>query len=404
MRVVVIGNNVAGTNVANAVRDADKDITVEVFTDENTAYYARPKLIDFLAGEVKEEELLFYPVDWYEKNHITLNLGTKIEKVDPAKKTVTAGGRELAYDRLVLANGSSSFVPPLKGLPKERVFTLRNLDDASRIRRAAESAKRTIIIGGGLLGLEAARALATGFPHLKVTVLEYAEHLLMRQLDHEGATMLQKWVEALGTKVLTHAQTEEVLGESSVSGVRLKDGRVIEGDMVLISAGARPNLGLAKDAGLKVNRGIVVDPSLRTSDPDIFAVGDVAEFDGKTWGIIPPALEQARIAGKVIAGQEAPPYKGTIPSNTLKVMGFDLMSIGTVRSEHEPPAADFEETRSVSKDGKVYRKFVFKGDEMMGAIIMGTKKGVPKVTKIIKEKKPVGDLKPRLSDPEFEIP
>jgi len=404
MKVVVVGNNVAGTNVAKAVRDGDQDAVVEVFTDEETAYYARPKLIDFLAGDVKEEGLLFYPADWYEKNRIALHLGTKVEKVDPTKKTVTAGGREPAYDKLVLATGSSSFVPPLKGLPKDNVFTLRTVEDARRIRKAAESGKHAIIIGGGLLGLEAARALATGFPHIKVTVLEYAEHLLMRQLDHEGAAMLQKWVEALGTKVLTQAQTEEVLGGSAVSGVRLKDGRVVEGDLVLISAGARGNLGLAKDAGLKANRGVVVDSYLRTSDPDIFAVGDVAEFEGKTWGIIPPALEQAKIAGKVIAGQEAPPYKGTIPSNTLKVMGFDLMSIGTVRSEHEPPEVGFEEIRSVSQDGKVYRKFVLKGDEMIGAIIMGTKKDVPKVTRIIKEKKPVGELKPRLSDPEFAIP
>jgi len=404
MKIIVVGNNVAGTNVAKAVRDADQDAVVDVFTDENMAYYARPKLIDFLAGEAKEEELLFYPMDWYEKNRITLTLGAKVEKVDPAKKTVTVAGREHPYDKLVLANGSSSYVPPLKGLPKENIFTLRNVEDARMIRKAASGSKHAIIIGGGLLGLEAARALATGFPHMKVTVLEYAEHLLMRQLDHEGAAMLQKWVEALGTKVLTQAQTEEVLGDSIVSGVRLKDGRVIEGDLVLISAGARGNLGLAKDAGLAVNRGVVVDSSLRTSDPDIFAVGDVAEFDGKTWGIIPPALEQAKIAGKVIAGQDAPPYKGTVPSNTLKVMGFDLMSIGTVRSEHEPPETGFEEIRSVSQDGKVYRKFVFKGDEMIGAIIMGTKKDVPKVTRIIKEKKPAGELKPRLSDPEFAIP
>lgn len=404
MKVLVIGNNVAGTNVAKALRDADAGVDISIYTDETAPYYARPKLIDLISGSVKEGEMPFFPLDWYQRNRIALHLGSKVERIDPGAKAVTVKGDKVAYDRLVLANGASAFLPPLKGLPKENVFTLRTLDDAKRIMASAAKAKDVAIIGGGLLGLETARALATGFKGLRITVLEYAEHLLMRQLDHEGAEILQRWVEAGGIKVMTRAETEEVLGGAAVTGLRLKDGRAVDADMVVVSAGARPNLGLAKDAGLKVNRGVVVDASLRTSEPDIFALGDVAEFDGKTWGIIPPALDQARVAAKKILGLESPDYRGTVPSNTLKVMGIDLTSIGTVRSEHEPPESTFQEVRALAPDGSVYRKFVVRDGKMIGAILLGTKKDVNKVSKVIKEGSPVGAYLDRLSDPGFSFP
>jgi len=403
MKVVVVGNNVAGTNVAKALRDSDKNLEIDILTEEHIQYYPRPKLIDYLAGTVDEKALPFYPLDWYEKNGLRLHLGSRVDRLDLAGKTVHAGGKALRYDKLVLATGSSAFLPPLKGLPKERVFTLRTIDDARRMREAAASSKHAVVIGGGLLGLESARAVCQANPSLKVTVLEYAEHLLMRQLDHEGAKVLQRWIEELGTKVLTKAETDEVMGSGTVTGVRLKDGRVIDCDMVIVSAGTRANTGLAKDAGLKVNRGIVVDGSLRTSDPDVYALGDAIELDGRTWGIIPPALEQAKVAAKKMLGLESPDYKGTVPSNTLKVMGFDLASIGTVRSEHEQPESGFEEIRATTQDGKVYKKFVIRDGRMIGAILLGTKKEVNRVTKMIKDGEPVDAVKPRLSDPGFSF-
>lgn len=401
MRILVVGNNVAGTNFAKALRDADQEADIRIFTEETRPYYPRPKLIDFVAGEIDESAMQFYPTEWYDKNLITLVLDSKVDKIDRGAKKVQVNDEWIDYDKLVLANGSSAFVPPLKGLPKKRVFSLRTLDDAILIREAAANAKSVVMIGGGLLGLEGARALATGFPGLKITVLEYAEHLLMRQLDHEGAQILQKWIEKLGTTVMTKAETEEILGDDEVAGVKLKDGRAIECDMVVVSAGARPNLGLAKDAGLNVNRGIVVDPSLKTSDPDIYAIGDVAEFDGIVWGMIPPALEEARIAAKKVGGLDTPDYAGTVPSNTLKVMGLDLTSIGKVRSEHETPDAGFEEIRAKTEDGGIYKKFVIRDGKMIGAIILGTKQGVPKISKLIKDGAPIGELRDKLSDPGF---
>ena len=403
MRILIIGNNVAGTTLAKALRDADASAEIDIFTDEPAPYYPRPRLIEFLEGAVQEKDMLFYPAEWYEKNRLKLNLNSKVEKIDRAGKKILSKGAWHSYDKLVLATGSNSFVPPFKGLPKKNVFTLRTLEDAKKIRQTAASSRHAIVIGGGLLGLESARGVCTAFPHLRVTILEYAEHLLMRQLDHQGADILQEWIEGTGARVITKAETEEILGTESVSGVRLKDGRTIEGDMVIISAGTRSNLALAKDAGLAVNKGITVDKELRTSDPDIFAIGDVSEFNGQVWAMIPPALDQARIAAKKIAGQPTPDYAGTVPSNTLKVSGIDLTSVGMVRSQHEPPEPGFDEIRAVTPDSKVYKKYVVKDGKMIGAILLGTKKDALKVTKMIKEGVSVADIKPKLSDPSYSF-
>jgi len=403
LRVLILGNNVGGTTLAKALRDASTEVEVDIHTDEGMQYYPRPRLIDFLSGTVQERDMPFYPLEWYVKNRLRLALNSKAEKVDTAAKRVMLNGSWHQYDKLVLATGSSSFVPPIKGLPKKNVFTVRTIDDARRIRAAAARGKHVIVIGGGLLGLESARAVCTGFPHLSVTILEYAEHILSRQLDHQGAAILQGWIEATGARILTRAEADEVLGGESVTGVRLKDGRTVEGDLVIISAGTRANVSLARDAGLKVNKGVVVDGALRTSDPDIFAVGDVTEFDGQVWAMIPPALDQAKIAARHILGLDGPVYGGTIPSNTLKVVGIDLTSIGAVKSLHEPPEPGFEEIRAISPDGKVYKKFVIKDGRMVGAILLGSKKEAVRVTRIIKEGQPVDAIKSRLSDPAFDF-
>lgn len=396
-----MGNNVAGTTLAKALRDLDPGLQIDIYSDEDVPYYPRPRLIDFVTGTVQEKDMPFYPTEWYQKNNLRLHLSSRADKIDPSGNRIRIDGSWESYDKLVLAVGSSPFVPPLKGLPKKNVFTLRTLDDAKSIKDVAARSKAAIVIGGGLLGLESARAICSANPHLEVTILEYAEHLLMRQLDHDGAEILRRWIEDTGAKIVTRAEAEEVLGGEQVEGLKLKDGRTIKGDMIIVSAGTRANLALARDAGLKVNRGIIVDTSLRTSDPNIFALGDVAEFNGQVWAMIPPALDQAKVAAKKILEQTGPDYGGSIPSNTLKVVGLDLTSIGIVRGAHEPPEPGFEEIKVFSSDGKVYKKFVVKDDKMIGAILLGTKKEAVKVTKLIKEGQSIEDIKPRLVDPSF---
>lgn len=400
----MIGNNVAGTTLAKNLRDLDQTVDIDIYTDESIPYYPRPRLVDYLIGRYDGKDLPFYPPEWYEKNRLRLHLNAKAEKIEPKNRRIFVGGSWESYDKLALCTGSSAFIPPFKGLPKKKVFTLRTFQDAKDIKAAAASSTHAVIIGGGLLGLEAARGVCTAFPELRVTILEYAEHLLMRQLDHEGAELLVKWIESTGSTVITKAETVEILGDAEVSGVRLKDGRTIDGDMVVISAGTRANAQLAKDAGLNVNRGIVVDEFLRTSDPDIYALGDVCEFRGIVWAMIPPALDEAKVAASRMLGLEGSNYSGTIPSNTLKVVGFDLTSIGTVRSAHEPPEPDYEEFKALSQDGTIYKKFVVKDGRLIGAILLGTKKDSLKVAKMIKDGTSVEDFKQHLSDPAFVFP
>ncbi len=404
MRIIVIGNNIAGTTVAKGIKEADPNVNVDIYTEESLPYYPRPRLIDYLIGKYQESEVPFYPMEWYSQNGIGLHLSHKAEKINRQRKEVLIASEWERYDKLVLATGSIPFVPSFPGLPKDNTLTLKTLGDAKRIKECASRSTHAIVIGGGLLGLETARGVCTAFPDLKVTILESGEHLLTRQLDHEGAAILQSWIEETGTKIVTKAETEEILGQGKdAEGVLLRDGREIKGDMILISVGTRPNVSLAKDAGIKVNKGVVIDSMIRTSDPDIFALGDVAEYGGQVWAQIPPALDEAKVAARTILGLPTPEYKGTVPSNTLKVVGFDLTSIGLVKQIHDQPNQGLEEIRAISADRKVYKKFVIKGDRMVGAILLGTKKEITKVTKIIRDGESVEPYRSRLSDPAFSF-
>jgi len=382
MRFVILGNGVAGVNAARYIaRSGLADASVEVFTDEPFAYYPRPKLSDFLAGAVSQSDMIQYTPDWYQSHGIQLHLNTRIAQLDVAgKRLLSDNGASIPYDRLLLASGGRSNVPPIRGADKAGVFTLRTLADALAIREYAAHATNAIVIGGGLLGLEAARGLH--LLGLKVRVIEFFPRLLPRQLDEAGANILQKKIESLGIQVVTDAATDELTGAERVSGAKLKDGRRFSAELALISAGVRSNVELPQAAGLKVNRGVVVDAAMRTSAPDIWAAGDVAEFAGRVWGIIPAAVEQARVASANIVapdGAGAATYTDIVPSNTLKVLGIDLTSIGTVNPEGE----GFIELRRSDADANVYEKLVLRDGKIVGAILLGNKERVAPVTQLI---------------------
>ncbi|MGA9350671.1 MAG: FAD-dependent oxidoreductase, partial [Anaerolineae bacterium] len=307
MHFVIIGNGVAGVTAARALSEGGAE--VEVYTQEAHHYYPRPRLQRFLAGEIELEDLYLYSPAWYEGQGIAVHLGAEVMGLDPTAKRIAlaactersrSNGCEVSYDRLLLATGSRPFIPPIEGVDKEGVFTLRTIEDALAIRRWAEGAKRAVVVGGGLLGLEAARALMV--LGLRVTVLEYESYLLQRQLDAEGGALLRKLIGAMGIEVALNASSQAILGDGQATGVLLQDGRTIEGDLILISTGIRSNVKLAQEAGLEVHRGVVVDEHLRTSAEDIYAAGDVAEFQGRVYGIIPAALEQARTAALNMLG------------------------------------------------------------------------------------------------------
>ena len=399
--MIIVGNNVAGVTTAKTLREMRQDVDIMIFAEERYNYYSRPMLVEFIAGKAEEKSLPFYPDDWYQKNRIKVNLGMKVDKIDTAGKKVLAGGQWYEYDALVVATGAKAFVPPFKGLPKQGVFTIRNLDDAKAVKALIPKIKSVVIVGGGLLGLESARAISVARAGVSVKVLEKANYLLSRQLDEEGGNLLRALVEEMGVDVITNAEVEDIKGGQQVEMVRLKDGKEIEAQMVIISAGVRPNLDLVRDSGLKIEKGLIVDSGLccdRTLN--IFAAGDVVQYEGTVWGIIPAALDQAKIVARMILGQSDAEYHGTVVSNTLKVMGIDLTSTGII---NPPQGNGIEEIRAKSDDGRVYKKFVLKDGRIVGAIILGSRKEVQRVSKLIKEGASVEGLKGRMKQIDFDF-
>jgi nitrite reductase (NADH) large subunit len=337
-----------------------------MYTDEKRLYYPRPELYRVLSGEVQSQEIIAFPEQWYKEGGITVYLGKKVSKIDIVKKELLLeDGSRAIYDKLLLANGAHPFVPPIKGVDKTGVFSLRSVEDAVTIRDYAKKMTKAIVIGGGLLGLEFAASLRK--LGLEVEVVEIFPRLLPMQLDADGASVLKDRIAALGIGFELGVKTVEILGKESVSGIALDNGKQLSGDFVLFSAGIRSNIELAAEAGIKVNRGVVVDQYLQTNANDVYAAGDVAEFEGRVYGIIPAAEEQARIAAVNLVGDEKQVYKGTIPSNTLKIVGIELTSMGLVTPE-EP---GYEEIKKINREKGVYKKIVLKQGKILGAIILG---------------------------------
>lgn len=388
MKVLIIGNGVAGITAARLLRSENSSVEIKIYTEEKYHYYPRPQLIEFLGNRVSLENIFPYPGNWYKENEIEIYLERKVDRIDPENKEVIFfDGEKTNYDRLILASGSSSFIPPINGVDKKGVFVLKKLDDVFAIKDHAELSKRAVVIGGGLLGLESARALK--YLGLDVTVIEFNDRLLPRQLDKDGADVLSRQVEKMGIKVILEATVNELSGDENVSGVYLKDGRSFECELVLISAGVRSNVKLAETANIRVNKGIVVNEYLETSLKDIFAIGDVAEFDGQVYGIIPAAIDQAKIVAGNVLGKVYSSYKGTVPSNTLKVVDIDLVSIGIVN----PVKSGYEELRLKDKEKGFYKKIILKDNKVVGAILLGSKKGFVSINRLIKEKVDVASIK-----------
>jgi nitrite reductase (NADH) large subunit len=406
MRHVIVGNGVAGVTAAQAIARADPDAEVHVFGEEPYPYYRRPLLWEFIAGKIEQDALYFRPAEWYAERGIYLHLGVEVTALDyavhrlvlrPSSGQALADGSQVEYDRLLLATGARPYVPPCRGTDKDGVFTLRTLDDALAIKAYAETVGTAAVIGGGLLGLETARALRSA--GLEVTVIEFEPHLLPRQLDTEGAKVLQSILEAQGLHVVTGARTEAVLGGACADCVLLGDDRVMPGDLVLFSTGVRSETSLARGAGLAVNRGIVVDSQLRTSAEDVFAAGDVAEFEGRVYGIIPPAIEQARIAAANMVAPGSATYSGTLPATTLKVAGAELTSLGEAVVE----AGEHDQLRHVDLAAGRYRKFVLREGRVVGAILLNEQEWVRPVTQLIEKGIDVSAHSSQLLDDEFDV-
>jgi len=414
-RYIIVGNGVAGVTAAQSIVRADPALEVHIFGAEPYPYYQRPRLWEFLAGKIEQQTLYFRPLEWYAAKGIQVHLGARVAELDPAEHRLTlADGSSISYDRLLLATGGRPFVPPFAGGDKGGVFTLRTLDDAWVIKSYARDIRSAVVIGGGLLGLEMARALlALGLrerpsarardegaaERLDVSVLEYEPRLLPRQLDAEGAQVLQARLEAMGLHFLTDAATETILGNERVTGVRLKDGRVVNGEMVLISTGIRSQVDLAREAGLEVNRGVIVDEQLRTSVADVYAAGDVAEFEGVVYGIIPAAMEQAQVAAANMVADGSATYSGTVPATTLKIVGIDLTCLGEATATGD----EFVVLRQVDPTTGVYRRLALRDGKIVGAILLGDTRNVRPLKQLIATGRDVSAYSDRLLDESLDL-
>jgi nitrite reductase (NADH) large subunit len=397
VKVVVVGNGVAGTLAAKGLRDRDPGIGIVLFAAERHPYYPRPNLIEYIAGAMPREKLFAFPPAWYADRKIDLRLATPVRAILPESWEVeTADGAREPYDRLLLADGASASIPPIRGAGARGVFTVRTLDDADALLESLRTHPRVAVVGGGLLGLEVARGLRSR--GADVEVIEFFPYLLPRQLDPPGAAVLKTLFEARGIRVRVGVVTQEVLGGDEARGLRFQDGTELAADMVVVAAGIRPNTGLAKSAGLTVDRGVVVDDRMGTSRPGIFAAGDGAEHKGRIYGIIPAAFDQARIAAANILGRPEV-YKGTIPSNTLQVAGLALTAVGLVN----PEGPGFEEIRKADPDKGLYKKIVLKDGVLVGAIWLGTKAGVAEVSRAVLAGKDVGGRKNAILEAGFDF-
>jgi len=362
-KIVILGAGIAGLSAVEAARAAAPDAEIVLVSREAELPYYRLNLTRYLAGEIDERALPIHPVEWYDRERIHRVQGREVAGLLPDRQVLALEeGSEIGFDRLILACGAHPFVPPMPGANHAGVYALRTLEDARALRQAARQGVRCVCIGGGILGLETAAALARC--GVRVTLLENHPWLLPRQLDPQGAEVLEHHVRRLGIDIRPSAKVAELVGEGSLRAVVLEDGPPLPADFAVIAAGVRPNTRLARRAGLEVNQGIVVDSCLATSHPRIYAAGDVAEHRGALYGTWEPARFQGAIAGQNAAGARVE-FGGIPRANTLKVLGVNLFSVGEIEAKDGSYQVIALET-----DGH-YRRFLFRDSHLVGVILIG---------------------------------
>ena len=365
-KVVIVGNGIAGVTAADHIRRRHPTCEIHLIGRESHHLYNRMGIARLIYGRSAMEGLYLMPEKWYKDYQITVWLNTFVKRIDDNQHQVELGtGEKIEYDRLILTTGGHSWVPPIENYGKEGCFVLREAEDAINIRRfiQANHCKEAVIMGGGLLGLEAAFALHK--VGLSVSVLEYGPSLLRRQLDTRGGYFLQNYLEGLGLKILTEASVVSVSGNKQIERVTLKDGRSLPCDLLLVATGVRSNVELGKESDLTINRGIIVDEQMRTNRANIFAAGDVAEFNGRTFGLWTVAVNQAEVAAaNAVGGQEV--YTEIIPVTMLKVVGIDLTSIGRIDAAEGDEEIVFEDEANHR-----YRKLLVNKNKIVGAILIG---------------------------------
>ncbi len=391
--LVVIGNGMAGMRTVEELLklEGGQRFRITVFGAEPHVNYNRIMLSSVLAGDKSVDQIVINSQQWYDENGITLVTNDAVTRIDRGDKTITsANGLTVHYDRLLIATGSRPLAPPIPGLGLPGVCAFRDIADVDKMLAAAKTHKRAVVIGGGLLGLEAAwglkqRGMSVALVHLMPTLME-------RQLDAAAGQMLQRDLDRRGIAFFTDGQTEEITGTERAQGVQLADGRFVPADLVVLAIGIRPNIDLAKAAQLEVNRGIVVTDDMRTSDPEIFAVGECIEHRGNVFGLVAPIWDQAKVCAARLAGDEEALFASQALATSLKITGVDVFSAGALMAADE---ADDEITLRDDSRG-LYKKIVLRDGKLVGAVLYGDVADGQWYLQMMRDKEDVSALRERL--------
>ncbi len=390
-KLVVVGNGMAGVRAVEELLKLSPDLyEITVFGAEPHPNYNRILLSPVLAGEQTLQDIVLNSVDWYRANGIRLHLGKKVRKIDRvAREVVADDGTRERYDRLLLATGSNPFILPIPGVDLDGVLTYRDIHDTPRMIEAAGHYRDAVVIGGGLLGLEAANGLK--LRGMNVTVVHLMPWLMERQLDRTAARLLQKTLEAKGLNFRLEAHTESLLGDARVKAVRLKSGEEIPAQLVVMAVGIRPNTELAQSAGLHCNRGIVVNDTMQTFDPRVYAVGECVSHRGTAYGLVAPLFEMAKVCANHLAHYGIGRYAGSVPSTKLKVTGVDLFSAGDFTG-----GEGTEDIVLADPGAGVYKKLVIKDDKLVGAVMYGDTVDGAWYFKLLREGRSVAGIRDKL--------
>jgi nitrite reductase (NADH) large subunit len=365
-KLVLVGNGMAGVRALEEMLNIAPGLyDITVFGSEPYGNYNRILLSPVLSGEKQIKDIMLNDDDWYASNGITLHKGKTITKIDRhARKVIASDGTEAEYDRLLLATGSNPFIIPVPGKDLPGVITFRDIADVDKMIVASKDYRHAVVIGGGLLGLEAANGLKQR--GMNVTVVHLMQTLMERQLDDVAGALLQRSLAERGIEFLLGAQTQEILGKNHVQGVRFKDGSEITADLVVMAVGIRPNFDLAKSAGLHCERGVVVNDTMQTYDPSIYAVGECVQHRGQTYGLVAPLFEQAKVCANHLAQVGFRRYEGSVTSTKLKVTGVDVFSAGDFSEGKGAEAIVLQDPMS-----GIYKKLMVKDNKIQGAVMIG---------------------------------
>jgi len=378
-KLVLIGNGMAGINTIEQLLTYTRDYDITVFGNEPYPNYNRIQLSYVLEGSKSFDEIILNPREWYAENGITLYTDTTVTRIDTkGQRVITANGMEAPYDKVIIATGSKPFILPIPGAQRNGVVGFRDIRDCEQMMTAAKTVKQAAVIGGGLLGLEAARGLVS--LGMEVTVVHLTDTLMEKQLDPTAGVMLQKELEAQGIRFLLNMSTVELYGDEHVEGLRFSDGSELAAQLVVMAAGIRPNIEVAVSSGLKVNRGILVDDYMQTSAPNIYAIGECVEHRGECYGLVAPLFEQGVVLAKQLAGVETTPYEGSTVSTKLKISGVDVFSAGEFMEGNEHQVLVF------CDDWKqTYKKILLKDNRIVGSILFGNVDDAPQLAKWVNQ-------------------